>query len=710
MVGIERFHNVAQTARAEAPITLTGDRTGVTVRSGRIARWIGSLSASRNRDVADRFAQSLTNHYGAELSSHALRSAGLDRMLSSGRPLRARHVRQVIDHAERLQADFQQSAERAGRAYSRPVAVGADATLLGTALNDVARKMQPNDPTLAALVDIEALGDRVQEAIVAAGRDGGHFVTTEEAAGILQETVGQALQTARAEAREGALARLSLDHPDSLGRQALERAAAAAGQGETIAVDRLTPDVRELLASRFDWVVSNDLKAAAYGDDAALKAVADRVAADFVAERMAAGRAVDALPLDAAVKATLRECVLNDGIPAELVPVMGKAYGQVGGQVAALADPSLNARDLQGPLSAIRQAMTEAFAEARAEVTPEREDALHHGFWRFLLAPGGDGQASAIAERMQQPASPLRQIGEAANWYRHEFPVTAEADRTFNLPRDPALDGTPVYLPESFGKATEYSVTLNALAAVVLPDARYAEGKPPLPASDNVSDGTIAALRGLGITMPPPNRLGETNRLDHLSDPSMAVVREKLDLHVESVADAPLVEGLVGESVKDFNRADYRIGGQLAARDRDAVVAAMRAFCTDSEGRLDERLLKGISTLAYQASLGCVHSACLNPQRPDLSVFDGHPVMAGDPTYEISRSEEGDVIVDISQSGPLTTFVELDEDGAVVPRMLDADSSHFDLQARLRLAAGDWTPQIESVSMDYALFLDASEQ
>ena len=112
-----------------------------------------------------------------------------------------------------------------------------------------------------------------------------------------------------------------------------------------------------------------------------------------------------------------------------------------------------NGTQLQEPLSRIRAEMRRAFADAGEEVGDGNQDALHRSYWRFLLTIGDGCPTKTLTERMGALSNPLREIGEGPVWYRHEFPHTKEAQRTF-VPED-TQDGQakPLYGPEAQDRA-----------------------------------------------------------------------------------------------------------------------------------------------------------------------------------------------------------------------------------------------------------------
>ena len=177
--------------------------------------------------MADRFAQSLRGAYGKDVADAALESSGLNPVMARGKPLRARHVRQVVKRADALLADVRKRNAELSTSFSKPVALGTDVSLLQIKIDDAARTRYRANPTMAQLVDARRVASRVEKAIVDAGRNGNHFVTSVEAAGIIERIVAEELDTAYTNARDSALDRLALDDRNTIAGQALAAAASA---------------------------------------------------------------------------------------------------------------------------------------------------------------------------------------------------------------------------------------------------------------------------------------------------------------------------------------------------------------------------------------------------------------------------------------------------------------------------------------------------
>ncbi len=76
----------------------------IAARSKWYARWTGRFRCQANKQVASAFAQALRQQHSQAVADTALSNTGVDRILQTGKPLRARTVRTAIYAARHLQA------------------------------------------------------------------------------------------------------------------------------------------------------------------------------------------------------------------------------------------------------------------------------------------------------------------------------------------------------------------------------------------------------------------------------------------------------------------------------------------------------------------------------------------------------------------------------------------------------------------------------
>ena len=205
MIQLECFLSQDLVMHRDAVLALTEDRNGVTTRSGRVARWMGKFQTSANREIANRFDESLKGRYGKELSDQVRESRGLDRLASLGKPLTVRQVQDASREAHALQVRFKDSNMQLVRSYSVPLlSSDRSISLMQMKIAHSACKASPEDPSVAKLVKPEDIAFKFEQAIANAGSNGTHLVTTEEAARILTKIVDQEVETSRRAAQNGA--------------------------------------------------------------------------------------------------------------------------------------------------------------------------------------------------------------------------------------------------------------------------------------------------------------------------------------------------------------------------------------------------------------------------------------------------------------------------------------------------------------------------
>ena len=393
MIELENFHRAAQAARGDAHIVLSADKTGVTTRSGRIARWIGKFRRSGNHDTTSRFVELLRERYGRDVVDHLVESTRMGQAMGRGKPLRARQITAIVGEADALRAAIVNRNAAVATSYSDTMAIGLNRSILQNSLELQSRKLFPTNPNLHLLVDSGRLSGMVDSKINAAGNNGKNFVTTEKAARILTNVVNWELQAAYETAQQGALNKLSFEDPKSISRQAF--AAVIGGREQALNIDpnRFEADLVDALHLKYEPAVANRLQAHEIDDEPALRALAGELMEDFAEERAAVRDAVEGLAIDTAAKEKMLDQALHDNIRADMIPALGQAYLQVRDDLSELGEPPLGAAELQGPLSRICDSMTSAIKESEVR---------DHG-----VKPGCD-----LQERL---AIPSRSRGESAS-------------------------------------------------------------------------------------------------------------------------------------------------------------------------------------------------------------------------------------------------------------------------------------------------------
>lgn len=709
-VELKSFLDAARSVQRDAHIRLNDRKTGATASGGRIVRWIGNFRASSNRRATSAFAESLRSRYGEELTGLALKSAGLDGAGRGGRPLKARHVRAAVRHAQRLEARFQErNAEVARQLVGHASGGQGRQRLFAEQLKQVVRKLLPHSAFMAERLDAAAVAQKVNSAILAAGRGGSHFVTTEESGEILERVATEELDAVWESLAETALAKLSLEEAGSLARQAFDKAAAESEGAQGLRFDQLSLGARESLAHRLqmgavyrfrEWDEEGlDLLL----DESRLAAEVDRLAQDFVRERVEARNAVNTLPLPAQVRTAIADQALHETVDPRLAFAFGKAYSDVQPQLGALGQPNGGALALQQPLAKIHQAMEQAVELAEFEVGIDNQNATHCAFWRMMLAPHGRAQANAVAANMGAGQG-LRELHEGVSFYRFDLPME-ELDR--ELPA--SAGGGLMYPQETIQIATAYDTLLDTLAQVLAAGTgaermalRPEEGNP------NVSDSAIAALRNLGVPMPAPMRVGATANNVPISEPTLRAVQAEIQELVETADDTPTDRGVFPQSLTDFPRAEYSVAGRSLPRRAEDVLEAIRGLCTGPDGALNEKMLRRVSAFANQLGTGCGYTVVVGgPLRPDIALMDGVPSTG--PTevaYGLNMASGGDVLLHIRYSVAPTLYTTLQQNEEVGSMALNGDKSVLSMEMDLRFDAKTCDPRLERLDVGYALVPD----
>ena len=704
---LDILQSAALWERGNAVVGLASGGAEVTFRTGRAARLVQRFRTSENRQLAQGFLDSLGERYGAHVAGEVLRASDLDVVLAQGTPLRARHVRQAVLQAGGFLAGVRTLNAGLARSCVAPgVGNPGNAEWRGR-IELEARRNFPDNPSVASLLDTEATARKIRAAIVEAGGGGTRLLSSNAAADILARVINDELAAALRAAGEEAMRKLSLGAAQSIGDQAL----AAAGESASplnLEASRLTPDARSELNRRLRASIGDgSIPADRLDNEASLRSLADKVVGEFVRERVEAANAMARIPFLGDMAQQALAChLLHDNVPAGLVPELAFAF-VVNHDDAAALGTSLRASELEQKVVDVQRAMTEAFSASGMEIDDDNRDTLFRTFWRCLLVPGGTEQARALASRAGAPASPLRAIGEAAKWYRKEFPGTAHAGQA----NPDAPEGTDETADESRAWwegpsriALRTAAMIDALIAVANERLDASERVAPLEARERVPDETVATLRNLGIPMPAPDRVGDANPNVPLSAPGVWAIRRELAEHMQSMGGRALQDGVLQESIKDYDRNTYRLNGRQLPLDKRAVVRELRTLCTDGEGRLNERLLKSLSMVAYQATPGCVVATCLNPLRPNLAIFDGSPTLEPvSRSYNISTDERGNVLVNCEMSGPVIRYDRFDRNGGPVVVETDSSASHIRLDMTVGIDANTAEPELRDIELGYSL-------
>ncbi len=184
----------AEHSGSRSAISLSNGHDGLIVHTGCFARGAAWFRSAANRAVTGVFAESLRRKFGDEVSRAAL-EPDVFRRQARGKPLRARHVLEVIDSAARLQADFNKCNINVSRLYFRSTVPGNATEALHRLVDLRVRQRCRLVPHAGRFLNLGRIARTVKDDILAAGLAGSHLVTREEAAGIAARVIDRQLET-----------------------------------------------------------------------------------------------------------------------------------------------------------------------------------------------------------------------------------------------------------------------------------------------------------------------------------------------------------------------------------------------------------------------------------------------------------------------------------------------------------------------------------
>ena len=714
-VQLKSFVDAARNLRSDSRIALNKDKTGVTGGSGRIVRWVGNFRSASNRQATNAFAASLRARYGDELAGLALESAGIDGAAKRGRPLRAMQVRSVVQQAEQLEASFRQrnavvashmGQTRFGNILGRQLLAGKVAK--------AARESMPHGAFVAQRLDLASLSEKVNSAIMAAGREGMHLVSTQEAAEIQESVIAKELEATHLNLARAAEGKLDFNDPSSMARKLFNEIVAATEGAEGLGFDRLSLEARELLTERLARKVIDPFNAprreelGLLRDDSALESAVRPVLQDFVAERAESKRLVASLPISNPTKLAMADLVLHDAVEPRLAYEFGKAFSDVEGPLRTLGEPQEITQRRQS-LGKICNAMDRAVEASGSNIgdANARTDA-YSAFWRTSLALCGAEQVTAIAESMR-PNQDLSEIHAGIKHFQDNLAMDIVSDDGRLRPFKDTL-----YTMESFVQAAKYESLLDTLMLELGRQSKV-DLKVPRP-NGEISDAAIAAMRDLGIPMPAPQRLGSVEPDVPLSEPTLREIHAGIERHKAEADRARTNRGFFPTAIVDFNRADYFIDGQLQPKDQQSAMDSFRRLCTKQDGALNEKMLQRVSAFANQAGLGIAYSVFFGSDlRPDLAAMDGTPSSALEfnktLSYDLAPEKpDGDLLLRIRYAMKPDTLALMDDKREIQPTALDSNRSELKIEMDMRFDAETCEPKLERVKFGYALLPPEGEQ
>ncbi len=221
----------------------------------------------------------------------------------------------------------------------------------------------------------------------------------------------------------------------------------------------------------------------------------------------------------------------------------------------------------------------------------------------------------------------------------------------------------------------------------------------------------LTAMRNCGIDAPPPDKFGEIQSgKGAFSRSAQEISQQEMEFDLKDTRQAKSGEypEFLAEAIKDFNRADYIVGGVTIERgDVDGVVRSIREFCTGADGNTDDRMLDIVGKLVYQRtnSMGRNRFAsgmdisendkiCLLKTAPVL----GMPEVRYSSTYTIDKTDTGNVLLRISSTGP--TNIMNHPQG---PLFLDEDQSSVAFNINVEIDAQDYSARVSGMDYEFRL-------
>ncbi|MCY4565844.1 MAG: hypothetical protein OXE40_15365 [Gammaproteobacteria bacterium] len=605
---------------------------------------------------------------------------------------------QIIWRAEKAKLEIDGCNQAVSRRYCGPTAEGQATDWLRTVMNGQARNRFQSQPGLVRVLNPDRIARMARDEIVAAGREGFHRVTEQEAFRIVVAVVDREL-----DAKADALEKLDAGRSDSIAGLALTEAARGNPQLR-LDPQRLTTNAVSLLNRRFREALENGrVPDERLSDGDALGELAREVAEEFVGERLSAVRAVENLQLEALDGDVLRDFVARDDISPELASAMAGAYPTVRDELTGLGRHP-GGPVLEHAVVVLRNAIMQALSDAAVPDGIGNQDAMR-SCWGFLLAAGGKPLAGAIAERIASTGSSLGAVGAGIDWFLEDFLPSKEGQRLSTEPHA-ARNGRPICGIDEYAQAVSLSKTLNALAEAVQEtgvagDWQCSFGKR---SADQLRDADIAVLRNLDIPIPAPDRRGTEGGKVWLQRTTLAEAQKNVSEQIHRMGNHSTIHGVLEDSYMQFDSAALNIDDDWLQRDRRSAVEGLSELCLNGDGTLNTEMLKTVSTMTSEETLNSVHRACFDTRRPDLAVFGGRPVLAGSkPDYVLESAGEGNVYLEIVHTGNVQAL-EFDHAGGFVHAVLmDPGRSRLDTVARIFIDANTCEPEVEHVVVSYSL-------
>ncbi|MCY4565685.1 MAG: hypothetical protein OXE40_14570 [Gammaproteobacteria bacterium] len=170
MTELTQLLRAATAAADAAQLAFGADKSTVTTRTGRVARWIGNIKKKENREISGRFLAGLRETYGGQIAADLVERFGIGRLAATGRPLQARFVREVVTQAESLKIKIRQHNASIADICAALPRSKSQSSLLRSQIDEAARELGPLSPDVIEQIDMGAVSREVEGAILETGR------------------------------------------------------------------------------------------------------------------------------------------------------------------------------------------------------------------------------------------------------------------------------------------------------------------------------------------------------------------------------------------------------------------------------------------------------------------------------------------------------------------------------------------------------------
>ena len=238
-----------------------------------------------------------------------------------------------------------------------------------------------------------------------------------------------------------------------------------------------------------------------------------------------------------------------------------------------------------------------------------------------------------------------------------------------------------------------------------------ADAPPPLGEYATDAGNALTALRNCGIDAPPPDNYGEIQSgKGAFSRTAVELAQSEMEFDLKDTRKTKSKEypEFHAEAIRDFNRADFIIGGSPVERgDTAGVVEGIRKFCTNADGNPDDRMIDIVGQMVYQRSnsMGFHRfSTGMNVNNADTATLVttapvvGMPVVNYTSVYTVAKNDNGNVWLQLSSAGPATHL-----NHPLGAHTLDEDKSRVAFNINVEIDAQDYSARVTGIDYEFLL-------